>query len=40
VVELGLVLLIQQGLGNPPLASGGYAVQLPKDFISATQRAA
>jgi len=34
MVEQGLVLLIQSGLGVPPMAPGGFAVQLPKDQIS------
>ena len=36
MIEQGLVLLIQAGLGNPPMAPGGFAVELPKDQISAT----
>jgi hypothetical protein len=32
LIELGLVLLIQSGLGSPPLAPGGFAGILPKDF--------
>ncbi len=34
-IEKGLELLIQAGLGSPPIASGGFFVQLPKDFITA-----
>lgn len=34
MIEQGLVMLIQAGLGTPPLAPGGWAVQLPKDLIS------
>ena len=26
-------MLIQQGLGNPPIAEGGWGVQLPKDVL-------
>ena len=33
MIEQGLVLLIQAGLGNPPIAPGGWALQLPKDEI-------
>ncbi len=29
-------MLIQSGLGNPPLAPGGFAMELPKDQISQT----
>jgi hypothetical protein len=36
MVEQGLVALIQAGLGNPPLAPGGFAVKLPENYISAT----
>ena len=34
MIEQGLELLIQSGLGTPPMAPGGFMVQLPKDFIS------
>jgi hypothetical protein len=34
MIEAGLVALIQAGLGTPPIAPGGFAVQLPKDQIS------
>jgi hypothetical protein len=34
MIEAGFVLLVQAGLGSPPLAPGGFAVQLPKDQIS------
>ncbi len=34
MIEAGLVTLIQAGLGTPPMAPGGFAVQLPKDQIS------
>jgi len=36
MIEAGLVTLIQAGLGTPPMAPGGFAVQLPKDQISST----
>lgn len=36
MVEEGLVMLIQAGLGSPPLAPGGFFAELPKDLISAT----
>lgn len=36
MIEQGLVLLIQSGLGSPPMAPGGFAAQLPKDQISAS----
>jgi hypothetical protein len=35
MIEMGFVSLIQSGLGSPPIAPGGFAVQLPKDQISA-----
>lgn len=35
MIEQGLVQLIQAGLGNPPIAPGGWGVQLAKDQISA-----
>ena len=34
MVEQGLVMLIQSGLGTPPIAPGGWAVELPKDQVS------
>ena len=34
MIEQGFVALIQAGLGSPPMAPGGFAVQLPKDQIS------
>jgi hypothetical protein len=36
VIEQGLVQLIQAGLGTPPLAPGGWAVQLPPNQITDT----
>ena len=33
MIELGLVTLIQAGLGDPPIAPGGYCAQIPKDLI-------
>jgi len=35
LIEEGLFQLIQAGLGTPPIASGGWGLQLPKDQISA-----
>lgn len=32
-IEDGLVLLIQSGMGSPPMAPGGFMVKLPKDLI-------
>jgi hypothetical protein len=37
MIEQGFVLLVQGGLGTPPMAPGGWAVQLPKDQISEAQ---
>ena len=34
MIEQGIVLLIQSGLGAPPLAPGGFAAQLPPNQIS------
>lgn len=33
MIELGLVKFIQAGLGDPPMAPGGFAVQLPPNLI-------
>src|SRR5689334_16858284 len=33
-IEQGLVLQIQQHLGSPPIAIGGFLAQLPKDYIA------
>jgi hypothetical protein len=35
VIELGLVIKIQAGLGPKPMAPGGWAVQLPQNQIAA-----
>ena len=35
MIEQGLVMLIQSGLGSPPIAPGGWAVQLPENQVSA-----
>jgi len=35
VLEQGLTLLIQSGLGSPPLASGGFMAQAPKGSTTA-----
>lgn len=35
-LEKGLVMQIQSGLGSPPLAAGGFLVELPKDYIAST----
>jgi len=34
MIEDGLVLQIQAGLGSPPLAAGGFAGMLPKDYAA------
>jgi hypothetical protein len=36
MVEQGLVMLIQAGLGSPPVILGGFSDMLPKDTISQT----
>jgi hypothetical protein len=36
VVEQGLELLIQAGLGSPPIALGGFGTKLPENYISQT----
>ncbi len=33
MIDQGLVLLIQAGLGSPPIAPGGFAGQAPKDYV-------
>lgn len=38
VIEQGLVMLIQSGLGSPPLCQGGFLDTLPENFISASQQ--
>jgi hypothetical protein len=35
MIRDGFVKLIQAGLGTPPMASGGFNVMLPKDYLSA-----
>lgn len=40
MIEQGLVMLIQSGLGSPPLAAGGFLATLPKDQISPSNRMA
>ena len=34
LIEEGLVILIQSGLGTPPMAPGGWAAELPPNQIS------
>jgi hypothetical protein len=33
MIQQGLVALVQAGLGSPPLATAGYAGELPKDAV-------
>ena len=40
MIEQGLLMQIQSGLGSPPLAPMGFAGQLPKDYQGMTQGAA
>ena len=31
MLEQGIIMLIQAGLGSPPIANGGFLAELPKD---------
>jgi hypothetical protein len=37
VIEQGLMLLIQSGLGSPPMVSGGFLDQLPENWMSTNE---
>lgn len=36
MLERGLYLQIQSGIGSPPLTAGGFLVELPKGYIART----